>query len=168
MAAAMTDAFARLGLPRRFDLDAKAINSAHLKLAAAIHPDRAPDPIAAADLQRKAAELNDARRMLLDPERRADELLRGLGGPSKEADRSLPDGFLVEMMDVREAVEAARGDAAEAAKWEAWAVQKRRDYVDRVSGMFAALGEAPQAAAMAAIRKQLNAWRYIERLIEQQ
>ena len=36
-----------------------------------------------------------------------------------------------------------------------------------VNRLFDALGERPDAPALAAIRRELNAWRYIERLIEQ-
>lgn len=113
--------------------------------------------------------MNAARRALSDPERRASTLLAALGGPSKEQDRSLPDGFLAEILETRESIEAARlsADASSRQQWERWAEARRGEFIARVGQMFAALGPRPAGADLKAIRTQLNAWRYIERLIEQ-
>lgn len=161
------DAFSMLGLPRRFDLSANEILGAHRTLAAQVHPDRLGSGAdAEAGLQQSAA-LNEARSALLNPERRANELLAVLGGPSKEADRSLPDGFLLEMMAVRQEMEEAlgSGDPAERARLEQWALAKRDEYAGRVAGLFA--DAAADATRLGEIRRELNAWRYIERMIEQ-
>lgn len=95
-----------------------------------------------------------------------------LGGPAKEQDRSLPDGFLLEMMEVREAIEHAQasGDPREVERWRAWANARRADYTRRVRGLFqrhAAAGRGVEEALRSEIRKELNGWRYVERLIEQ-
>ena len=115
------------------------------------------------------AAVNLARRTLSDPERRAHALLARLGGPTKERERGLPEGFLAGMMELREKIEGAVGDSGERAKWEAWAQERRREAVAQVGAMFRALpaAGAERAAALRAIRVLLNAWRYIERLIEQ-
>ena len=158
------DAFDILGLEPVFDIDPAAVQRAYLAQSALLHPD-----LAAADVEaaRTMANLNMARRTLEDPERRADSFLSRLGGPSKERDKGLPDGFLMEMMETREQIEAAAGDPKARATWEAWAQERRREAVMEVGAMFRAVGARPLPEALRAIRIRLNAWRYIERLIEQ-
>jgi molecular chaperone HscB len=168
-AAAGADAFALLGLPRSFDIDRQALQAAYLRRTAALHPDRMADPLERAEAQRQAAALNDARAVLADDEPRANLLLALHGGPTKEQDRSLPDGFLVDILDLRQEMEAAltEDDANERARIEQLAQQRRAQHLETVRGMFNALGAPPKADALAAIRRELNAWRYIERMIEQ-
>jgi hypothetical protein len=103
--------------------------------------------------------------VLLDAERRANALLALRGGPAKGVDKSLPAGFLVEMMQTREEVEDAMGsrDAERLRAWRAWAQAERAGYVERVSRLFREGG----SHNLVEVRKQLNAWRYVERLIEQ-
>jgi molecular chaperone HscB len=161
------DAFDILGLSARFDLEAPEIQRAYLARSAGLHPD-----IAAGDseAQRTMAVLNDARRSLEDPERRARVLLTRLGGPGPD-DRSLPPAFLMEMMEVREAVEDAMADEGkrEGARrtWEGWAEERRKEAIAEIGGMFGSLSDPPGSEELRAIRMRLNAWRYIERLIEQ-
>lgn len=155
---APADPFATLGVPREFAIDARALQRAYLRVSVKIHPDVAGDTAV-------SATVNAARDVLADPERRAAALLALLGGPSAADDASLPEGFLMEILEIREEVEAARGDAAATAEWEAWADTQRESYIERVGAMFAASADDP--ATLVAIRRELNAWRYIERLIEQ-
>lgn len=157
------DPFAVLGLPRSFEIDEGTLHRAWLSRSAALHPDRAGDDEANAEA---VADLNRARATLRDPERRANALLRLLGGPRKEEDRSLPDGLLTEMLEVREEMEsdlAESGDTARA-KWEAWAGERRAGHIERVGELFA--GPATPES-LREIRRELNAWRYTERMIEQ-
>lgn len=114
------------------------------------------------------AAVNRARAVLADPMQRAEALLTRLGGASKEADKSLPEGFLMEMLEVREQVEeAARSnDPGEIGKWEKWAEERRRESVASVRALFKAHSNG-DPAALGDIRREINAWRYIERLIEQ-
>lgn len=166
------DPFEILGLARRFDLTSTEVEGAYLARAAGVHPDLADAGDADADA--RSAELNAARRTLLDPEQRANALLELLGGPRKEQDKSLPEGFLAKMMEMREQMDEARasGDARAMAAWRAWAENERRSYVERASAMFAEVarmaGDAPsRPAALAQIRREINAWRYVERMFEQ-
>ncbi|MEX2219041.1 MAG: iron-sulfur cluster co-chaperone HscB C-terminal domain-containing protein [Phycisphaerales bacterium] len=164
------DPFSVLGLPARFDLDPGVVERAYLARSARLHPDLARGD---ADAAREMAELNRARMTIADPERCADALLLRLGGPPRRDERALPPAFLMEIMDVREAVEAALGAGdsaardAERARWERWAEAERARAIAEVGGLFAALPSPPPAEALRAIRIRLNAWRYIERLIEQ-
>ena len=160
------DAFDVLGLPAQFDLDVADIRRAYLSRAAGAHPDLAEDQDEA-DI--RSAVLNRSKSLLEDPERRANILLERLGGPGKGQDKSLPPGFLMSIMETREAIEQALAsrDAAERTKWEAWAQGERAEYQRKVGGFFAACGTSRDPETLRAIRQELNAWRYIERLIEQ-
>lgn len=168
------DPFSILGLAPGFDLDTAAVERAFLLRVAAAHPDRVvdddlagpadPDTHTNADAEARVAQLSLARETLLDAERRAVALLALLGGPDASADRSLPAGFLQEMLEVREAMEqeiAAEGDPARR-RWGRWAQERRQGHVERLRGWFSAA-----TPPLAEIRRELNAWRYVERLLEQ-
>jgi molecular chaperone HscB len=161
--------FAVLGISPGFDLDPMAIDRAYRARAARAHPDlEAPSPSSdSGDASIEA--LNRARAALVYPERRADARRVAMGGPAASVEKGLPDGFLMEIMQTRMEIEAAVGDDAEIARWEAWAEEERERYIERVSALFARLPveEREQLAARTEVRRVLNAWRYIERLIEQ-
>lgn len=154
-----TNPFELLNLKPGFDLDATRVERAYLSLAAAVHPDRAGE-----DASASTAELNQARDILRDPERRANAYLGWLGGKTKEEDRSLPPGFLADVMELREQVEEATssGDPASKQRYLDAALARRAAFVARVSALF---GTSPPP--LAELRRELNAWRYVERLIEQ-
>lgn len=172
------DPFTLLGLTPAFDLDADELQRRYLERAARTHPDAAvigsgglpTDESEAAD---SAAILNDARAALADPERRASALLTLLGGPGGDREKSLPAGFLMEIMEVREGVEeAARTrDPAEMSRWQRWARERRAEYIGEVGAKFRRLlalpGEDRPESALVDVRRVLNAWRYIERLRDQ-
>lgn len=166
------DAFDVLGVPATFDLSIPQLRAAFLARSAAIHPDLATD-----DTEADAAALNEAKRTLENPETRAELLLARLGGPRKEQDRSLPPVFLQEMLEVREAIDAAveSRDADAIANWAKWADHRRRTHIRVVADLFRAATGSPQpphppadqsSDTRRAIRLELNMWRYVERLIE--
>jgi molecular chaperone HscB len=163
------DPFDTLGLEARFDLSQAAIDRAYFARSAAVHPDLAAG---SSDAAARMAELNRAKGVLSSPERRADALLLRFGGPSREEHKQLPAAFLAEMMEVREQIEHAMGSPRdvrerERGKWQLWADEERANAIAEVGTMFKGLGAHPSADALRAIRTRLNAWRYIERLIEQ-
>jgi hypothetical protein len=106
---------------------------------------------------------------LLDPEARANLLLARLGGPSKEVSRELPDGFLMKMMEAREELEAAatRRDGAAVERWREWAERERDGHITRVGELFKAFAVAREGKVLSDVRRELNAWRYVERMVEQ-
>lgn len=161
------DPFAIFGLPRRFDLDAAVVQRAYLSRSANLHPDLGIEPLGDGGLD--SASLNRAKSILDDPEQRADALLVLLGGPTREAERALPDGFLMDIMETRERLDDAlrSGDRAAAAELEAWAANQRAAHISTVRDRFAALPAAPSPSQLREIRRELNAWRYIERMLEQ-
>ena len=160
------DPWTLLGLARSYAVAPATVQVAHLRRLAALHPDRIADPVRREEAARDVAALNEARDVLLDDERRADRLLALLGGPSKESDRSLPDGYLLEVMELREALEeaAASGDPATRAAVEAQATERRRAHLAEVSRLFAEALPTPDEETLRRIRLELNAWRYVERL----
>jgi molecular chaperone HscB len=165
------DPFAALGLPRSFDLTPAQVQQAYLRASVAAHPDRAGRSTQEqAHAQLAAARLNGARQILDDPERRAGALLELLGGSSKEADRSLPPGFLVEVMELRERIQAPAGPSDQGAirQLRDDVTARRAQTLAQVRALFAsALGTGPAPGELRAIRTHLNALRYLERMIEQ-
>lgn len=163
------DPFHALGIAPSFDLTPAAIERAYLAKAAQAHPDLNQTGETDPDAPTSAAALNKARARLLDAEARAAALLARLGGPGPSDDRSLPDGFLQDMMTTRLEIEEAiaSDDRAAVAPWRQWAAEQRKSYIASTAAAFADLSESPDAPSLAAIRQSLNAWRYIERLIEQ-
>ncbi|HVU62557.1 MAG TPA: hypothetical protein VHC70_01175 [Phycisphaerales bacterium] len=163
------DPFAALGLPRRYPVDGDAVERAYLQRVAELHPDLlAADAIAGLgedgfDAERRSSELNEAKRILVDPEQRAIALWRLLGGTE---DKSLPPGFLEEIMGVREDMEAT--GAGGRSRWEAWIRERRGEFQRKVAELFGRI-EAGESLAtlLMEIRRELNAWRYIERMAEQ-
>ena len=159
----MPNPFETLGLPARFDLTPTTIERAYLSRIAGLHPDLAGPGGEGGDQDRVAAALNDAKATLLDDEQRAETLLAVLGGPGKSVDKSLPPGFLMEMMEVRETVDAELLEDAQGARarWQGWAEARKDEHRAALTGMFAA-SDVP----LKNVRMILNQWRYLARLLE--
>lgn len=157
--------FALLGLPLTYSVDPAKIERAYLQRLAQSHPDAGGGDGGGTD----PAQLNAARAMLSDHERRAAALLTVLGGPDASSCKDLPEGFLMDMMMQRQEIEEAieSGGEQERAQWEQWGIEQRRDFHEQVAELFDALPKQGDETGLRDIRVQLNAWRYIERLIEQ-
>jgi molecular chaperone HscB len=110
--------FARLGFPPQFDLDGSELERAWLRASRVVHPDRWGNKSSAE--RRSAAEhsaaLNDAYRILKDPLRRAEWLLRSHATAPADATQDL----LMALMDAREEADdiAKRPAVAERARSE--------------------------------------------------
>lgn len=100
----MGDFFARLDLPRTFTLDLAEVERRYLLKSREHHPDFHAN---AAEAERRMAELNEAYIALKDPFRRVEHLLSLSGGPAASQEKSLDQAFLMEMMEIRERIEAA-------------------------------------------------------------
>ena len=163
------DPFQALGLAPAFDLDPAKVERAYLARVASAHPDLGlgTEPLDTDAQGDEAARLNDARRTLLDPESRANALLRILHHTGE--DKSLPDGFLMEIMEVRMEFEQAvmDEDAQQIAHWRSWATDRRREWIETISTLFRQHAASGDRALLDRIKQSLNAWRYIERMIEQ-
>jgi len=162
----LEDPFELLGVDRRFELDQEALRRRFLDASARMHPDRFPDPFEQAEAVEQMSRLTDAYRVLCDPESRARALLR-LSGLEAEGDRDkLPPDLLMEVMEVREALESAveSGDREELDRLRAWASAQRQIYLARLGELLEGDLDADKAAQA---RLQLNALRYMERMLEQ-
>ena len=102
----MDDAFAILGLDRRFDLTPAEVSAAHLRAVSRLHPDRATDEVGRDRMMRAAAAAGAAKQRLLSDSSRAEELLEFLGARSFLA-APLPAAFLMATLELREEVESA-------------------------------------------------------------
>jgi molecular chaperone HscB len=115
---ATLDHFARFGLAPRWQLDRNELEDRYLEGSRRVHPDRHANADIAtrrAALEHSAA-LNEAYAVLRDGVRRAEYLVK-LGGidlDSSDPATGAPhpeQGFLIEMIERREQLEQARGDA---------------------------------------------------------
>jgi molecular chaperone HscB len=105
------DPFATLGIDRSFDVDLAAVERAHRELSRVLHPDRF---VGAGSSERRSAlaravEVNEAWRLVRDPVRRAEALLRLAGVDMGEGREPRPDpDFLMDMLERREALVDAK------------------------------------------------------------
>jgi molecular chaperone HscB len=161
--------FTILGLKSGFDIDSQAIERSYLAKLAGAHPDAGGGDDMGDSCSFDAATLNNARSILLDDEQRAIALLDLLGGPNASACKELPDGFLMDIMSTRQEIEEHLADGGEQSRvhWEHWARDQRTQYAHSITDLFDQLSDPPSESQLIQIRVVLNAWRYIERLIEQ-
>jgi molecular chaperone HscB len=156
--------FERLGLPGRFSVDVAAVEREYLARSRAVHPDfhsLADAEQQAASLEDTAA-LNEAYLTLKDPFRRAEYLLRVLGGPTAQQEKNLDQAFLMEMMDFRERIEEAAGDRDTLTGLE-------RELAGRLAAIVADLGRlfAADPPDLLAVRKRLNAAKTLQSLLRE-
>jgi molecular chaperone HscB len=168
----MHDYFERLGLPRRFSIDAAGLERAYLAGSRAVHPDyhaAGSDADLAVSTEASAA-VNEAYTTLRDPFTRADHLLGLLGGPTAGEHKQMPPAFLAEMLEAREQVEEARGTPEAVARLEAEFSERYRALMDQVGRVFAQLDSTPESDAgranlLGQVRGLLNAAKYARGLL---
>ena len=106
------DHFALFGLERAFRIDGERLTGRYRELQQALHPDRF---VSAPDAERRwsvqaAGRVNDAYTTLKAPLRRAVYLLSLAGVElDEETDTRMAPDFLMEQMELREAIEEAPG-----------------------------------------------------------
>src|ERR1044072_917959 len=102
--------FELFGLPIAFGLDQEALEKAYREIQAQVHPDRFAH---AGDAERRASlqwttRVNEAYRALKNPVQRASHLLELHGvDVAFETNTAMPAEFLMEQMELREALEGA-------------------------------------------------------------
>src|SRR5262245_26389949 len=117
----MVDPFDILGIAPTFDVDLAALEKRYRDLSRVLHPDKyvgAP-PAERRSALGKAAEVNEAWRLVRDPIKRAEALFRRSGVELREgAEPKADPEFLMEMMEQRETLSEARakGDTRAAAR----------------------------------------------------
>jgi molecular chaperone HscB len=169
-----SDHFAVLGLERRYDLERAAVAARQRELARLLHPDRhATSPPA----ERRASLLwatavNDAAKVLRDPVRRAEYLLKLLGcdvGDEKTGGKRVAPAFLMEILELREELHAAcaRRDEARIAAMGADVERRRAALLTELAAGFAALADPPAAEALEALARRLATMRYYTRFLDE-
>ncbi len=163
-----TNPYQILGLLPSFSVTPSDIQRAYLARLSSAHPDISAAPTAESI---DPATLNTARDTLLDDEARANLMLDLMDGPPP-SNHSLPDGYLMEMMELRTQIEEELEENPDEARprWQQWADDRAKETVAEITGLFEAVQAVDPDEANALklqIRIQLNAWRYTSRLIEQ-
>src|ERR671923_2070275 len=104
--------FELFGLPARFVVDGEALERSYREIQSRVHPDRFAH---AGDAERRASlqwttRVNEAYRALKNPVQRASHLLELQGvDVGFETNTAMPPDFLMEQMELREALEEATG-----------------------------------------------------------
>ena len=112
------DPFVLLGLVRRFHVENVEVDQAYRAVAKRVHPDKfvgRPAVERRMSLQWTAT-LNEARRVLKDPDRRARLLATGQAEPKEKGGPTLDPAFLAEIFDWREQDEETPGALTEQAR----------------------------------------------------
>lgn len=153
--------FDALGLPRRHALTAKDLEVRFRESAKEVHPDRFSQ---SSPIERKLALehttlVNQAYRALKDPASRAEYLLSLEGVQvGKEEARTLDPGFLMEMLELQEAIGGARDRAAAEAHGQALSARKAR-LLERARAYF-----DDHQGTREEIARALDELRYLKRL----
>ena len=166
----MADPFETLGVEARFDLDLPALESRHRELSRALHPDRYTGAPAAERRMAlgRAIDVNEAYRVLRDPTRRAEALLRRAGAAVGETSEPKPPAsLLMEMMDAREELsDAARAkDLGRVGKLAEGMRARKEETLARLGAGFASAGTSPEKHAE--ILPVLGELRYIRRFLDE-
>jgi molecular chaperone HscB len=174
MAAQQTH-FERLGLPRRFDLDAAQIERNYLARSRELHPDYHQQSSTAQQRvsMEMTAALNDAYATLKHPFRRAEYLLALQGGPTAAEHKAMAPAFLEEMLELRMEIEELREGAPDSPGRSAMEKQLRLRndaLIGDVAKDFAALEALPsedvkRRGLLIQIRQVLNAAKYVQGLL---
>ncbi len=157
----MSDLFERLGLPRRFSIDAAEVERRYLARSRECHPDLQAGATEAEQIAaiERTASLNQAYATLKDPFRRAEYLLGLLGGPTAGQEKSLDQAFLMAMMETRERMDELRAAGLDLRELEIDLERQYNEVLTDVARRF----EPP--ADLVAIRRRLNAAKTIQSLL---
>lgn len=112
------DPFGILGLARRYHLDPVEVDVAYRAVAKRVHPDKfAARPAVERRMSLQwTATLNEARRVLKDPDKRARLLATGQAEPREKGGPTLDPAFLAEIFEWREMDEETPGALTEQAR----------------------------------------------------
>ena len=157
------DHFDRLGLPRRFALDAAAVEREYLARSRELHPDyhRLGSSAEQAASTELSAGLNEAYTTLKDPFKRAEYLLRLDGGPTAGELKDVPPEFLEEMLELRMEITDLTPDSPEAIAMEGQLAARRDTLLARVG----ALLDGTSPTRLTDARRLLNATKYVQNLV---
>lgn len=174
LAAALRDAaqssdFELFGVPPHPPADPVELRRRFLALSRIVHPDRAPTDDAAllADVSQLAARVNRAYDMLRDPMQRAEYLLGQRGGKTANEDRRVPPELLADMLETREALDAAAqtNDAATRTAIQSQILARRTAVENQIAELCARLAGGDGSVGDE-LRLALNAARYLATVVD--
>ncbi|MFA5530531.1 MAG: Fe-S protein assembly co-chaperone HscB [Thiohalomonadaceae bacterium] len=160
--------FELFGLPVGFDVDGEALALRYRDLQRALHPDRFAG---ASDQERRlsvqqAAQVNEGFRVLKAPLARARYLLELRGLPVDDRDTSMDPAFLMEQMELREALAEVS-----AAKDRFLALEHVRDEIEtRERGLIADLRRHfadPDPSSLEQARQDVRKLQFMQRLLSE-
>jgi molecular chaperone HscB len=156
--------FALFGLPERYALDDVALDRAYREVQSRVHPDRFARASAAEQrvALQWATRANEAYRTLREPLRRAIYLC-GLHGqdPVDEHDTKMAPDFLMQQLEWREALDAARASGDQPA------IDRLRATLDEArDAMKADVARALDADDAATASARVRQWMFVERFAE--
>ena len=159
--------FAILGMEPSIQVDAKAAKKNLRRIAHKVHPDfyATAGEAQLALAEENNALLNDAFEIVSDDVRRADWLIRYLGGPGEKDLGCMPQAFLMEVMEWNEILDDHEPGSPE---FKALAEELRSERASLVGEIETLLTPLPASGAdeLRNVRKALNALRYIERALQ--
>jgi molecular chaperone HscB len=165
------DPFDTLGIAPSFDVDLTSVEQRYRDLARVLHPDRhvGGSPAERRMSLGKAVEVNEAWRLVRDPIRRAEALLKRHGMEVKEGKEPPADpAFLMEMMEQREALSEAKAKADRPGV-ERLAAEVRRREKDVLGRLSAGFGDvaASQRVPLAKLASWIGELRYYRRFLDE-
>jgi molecular chaperone HscB len=169
------DAFEILGIAPAFDVDMGALEKRHRDLSRVLHPDRhvTSSPAERRMSLSRAVEVNEAFRVVRDPIRRAEALLRKRGVEVKEGSEPKADPeFLLEMMELREALSAAKAgrDRADIERLTGLVRGKQERALEKLGDGFARTSEPGSSSGNGTLQKLvpvLGELRYYRRFLDE-
>jgi molecular chaperone HscB len=160
------DPFAVLGLAPAYSVDRQDLRRRLLRFSRMTHPDffatAAQEEKERAE--RATAALNSAYAVLSDDATRADHLVRSLGGPDENAERAMPQDFLMEVLEWNELLDGARRGEPIPADFRAELESRRARAIAAVAKLLDPL-PAAGAASLREARRGLNVVRYVDRAL---
>lgn len=162
------DHFEVFGLPRAYQIDQAALQTAYMAISRNIHPDRfaLADPAAQTTAMRASAIVNRAYETLKDAFTRAEYLLETAGGQTAAQDKRVPPDLLGQVMMMREELEEARaaGDEKRIQSIRADVLEQRRASQSAVAELCNRLAER-SAEVRDDLRLRLNGLKYLNNLL---
>jgi molecular chaperone HscB len=158
--------FEAFGLAPAYAIDLQDLRRRLLRYSRLTHPDFFAT---AAEEEKQRAEratavLNSAFAVLSDDAARADHLVRSLGGPDENAERAMPQDFLMEVLEWNELLEAAKRGEGLPASFRADLESRRAQAMARIAELLDPL-PANGAESLREVRRRLNVVRYVDRAL---
>ncbi|MED5241498.1 MAG: Fe-S protein assembly co-chaperone HscB [SAR324 cluster bacterium] len=165
------DFFEVLGFPVSFEIKSEELELRYQDLSLELHPDFYGSASEEEKLLSETATaiLNSAYKTLREPTLRADYILHLLAEKQKLDERSLPEGFLAKMFFLQETLDELldSGNAVKLSGMRKDLQKKKRDIEADFAPLFRKYENNPEDTVIPQqLQTQLNAERYLRRLIE--